>query len=486
MSLAFGLGLLFLLFRQIERWLHQHIFKVSWLLSDSFQVTTLLYYILFLPGIVLHELALWLGSLALRARAKRRIEFPAAQDIGELRLNFIRLPDDAGLLKRFVISLCPLAAGMFALWLIAAHVFRWDVLLALTAAGSLDAIGAALNAFLRTADVWLWFYLAFAIANTMFPWRAIRRGKRESALVACVAPLLAFGIWRIGGAATPALAELIEALMSGIGLIIAQITAVNLFALAILGLVEALVEGLTQRSASFRDGKMITLTAGEAREDNRQEQPFARPSQLDQPKRPPKTRSIYDLKLPIPGPPGQEPVSRSAVAILNLDEPAKAENSQAAPGDMRRQKAADPGKPSTKQATQSDADDLSFSADAPFERPFVARGASEPASEELRMDEDSLEPEPFARPFVMASPASPPVDAASQEADAQTCRSQSQAERPAKANPALAEPKNRTRPAPKPSQREPAGLPRDIESAGDELVYEAFDDDEPYGRGDEG
>ena len=71
------------LFRQIERWLHQHIFKVGWLLTNNFQTTTVLYYILFLPGILLHECSLWLAAGILNVRAERAIEFPAEQEIGE-------------------------------------------------------------------------------------------------------------------------------------------------------------------------------------------------------------------------------------------------------------------------------------------------------------------------------------------------------------------------------------------------------------------
>ncbi len=169
LALTVGIGFLLALFRHSERWLHQHIFKVGWLLSNDYQATTLVYYILFLPGILLHELTLWLAAGILRVRAERALAFPQAQDIGELRLNFIRLSPQASPSKLRLIALMPLLAGLAALWLISEHVFAWSAALELAAAGTLDALAQAIAALTGVADFWLWFYLAFTIANTTFP-----------------------------------------------------------------------------------------------------------------------------------------------------------------------------------------------------------------------------------------------------------------------------------------------------------------------------
>lgn len=412
MSLAFALGALFLLFRQIERWLHQHIFKVGWLLSDSFSITTILYYIVFLPGIVLHEAALWLAALTMRARAQGSIAFPAAQDIGELRLNFVRLADDTGRLKRYVIGLCPLAAGLAALWAIAAHIFRWDELLTQAGAGSLDGLAAALDSFLGTADVWLWFYLAFVIANTMFPQLKRESRRREKLLALVAAPPLAYGVWRLGLSVNPGLAAAIEGLMSGLLVIIAQICLVNLAMLLMLGAVEALVERLSKRSASFRDGKMITMTADQARANQAAQPDQPRPAKS---RSMPRLRSIYDLRLPIPGPPGDEPVSRSAAAILDIDQPAPAE-------------------PPEPPSPAADAERINYA--APFDRPFATREATRMPSDDWQADQDE---------------ASPP-------------------------NPRVFMP-SRARPAPKPDRREQPKPPPDPGSDYDDLVYEDLEDD---------
>ncbi len=85
--------------RRLERWLHQHIFKVGWLLTKNLQTTTILYYTFFLPGVVLHEFIYWLFAGFINVRAERAIAWPEAQAIAELRLNFIRLARNTGRIR---------------------------------------------------------------------------------------------------------------------------------------------------------------------------------------------------------------------------------------------------------------------------------------------------------------------------------------------------------------------------------------------------
>ena len=116
------MGLLLGLFRRSERWLHQHIFKVGWLLTNNFQTTTIFYYILFLPGILLREFTRWLAASLLHLKPARAIGFPQPQEIGELRLNFIRVSAPGGSIRYALINVAPLVTGLGSLWLIATRV----------------------------------------------------------------------------------------------------------------------------------------------------------------------------------------------------------------------------------------------------------------------------------------------------------------------------------------------------------------------------
>lgn len=408
MAQLVALGTLFVGFRRAERWLHQHIFKVGWLLTNNFQITTIFYYSLFLPGIVLHELCLWLLAGLLRVRAERAIGFPAAQEIGELRLNFIRLSPQAGRIRIFIISLAPLAAGIVALWLLAEGVFRWRTALAQLDAGGIDALARALQTVVQTADFWLWFYLAFVIANTMFPALPILQSRRHKAVAALALLLLAYLAWTVNSAFSLALLE-------SLGVALLQVLAFNLLVVAALGIAESLIERVTGKSASFVDGKMITMSREEARAW-RAEQRRASPSSQPRPK--PKTfRTIYDFPLPIPGPPGREPVSRRAVTVVMQPAPA-ATPPPAAP-------------PSQQPEPPPSFDAIRASEAVPFSRPF-APGAA-PLEDENWLDESDAAPTAgagFARPFASAAAPSAPSEAP-RKPDSPTGRKVSPEQKPA-------------------------------------------------------
>lgn len=429
-----ALGLLFVAFRRVERWLHQHIFKVGWLLTNNFQITTILYYSLFLPGIVLHELCVWLLAGLLRVRAERAISFPAAQEIGELRLNFIRLSPQAGRIRKFIISLAPLAAGIGALWLLAEGVFRWRTALVPLDAGGIDALAVALQTVVRTADFWLWFYLAFVIANTMFPALPLLQNWRHKAIAAIVLLVLAYLARTIDSGFSLALLE-------SLGVALLQVLAFNLLVVAGLGTAESLIERVTGKSASFVDGKMIAMSREEARAWRAEQR---RASSSSQPLAKPKPfRTIYDFPLPIPGPPGREPVSRQAVTVVMQPAPEEPPPPETEPP---------PAQLSQQTAQPPSIEAIRASEDVPFSRPFAPGHA--PIDDENWQDEADDVPTGdagFARPFANAdAPAAP-------------------SKTPRKPNiPAL------HKKAPRPAS-EPKPAPDD-----DELTYEPIDDVDSY------
>lgn len=272
-----------------------------------------------MPGILLHEITLWLAAGILRIRAERAIAFPARQEIGELRLNFIRLSATSGRARRSLAMLAPIAAGLLCLWLIAQQVFNWRELAAIAAAGSIDALALAFARLTKTPDFWLWFYLAFTIANTMFPAPRPPLSARQKGAIAFITGASLMTIWRIGGAT---LSLGIESLLFSLAIILLQTIFINIAVVLILGTMEAAIERLTGKSATFADGKMIAMSRAEAQAQKaRQARERSADRQAPQAKLNDQTvTSIYDLKLPIPGPPGREPVSRSAVSVITTSE----------------------------------------------------------------------------------------------------------------------------------------------------------------------
>ncbi|MCL4255005.1 MAG: hypothetical protein KJ043_14670, partial [Anaerolineae bacterium] len=154
--------------RQLERWLHQHIFKVGWLVFKNFQNTTLIYYTFFLPGVILNQLVYWLVAGVLDVRADRTIRLPEKQEVAELKLNFIKLSKKASPAKVSIISLSPFLAGLLFILIAMNNIFHVNTAFA-DFDGTLNSFFNGIGRITTVPDFWLWAYLLFTVANTMMP-----------------------------------------------------------------------------------------------------------------------------------------------------------------------------------------------------------------------------------------------------------------------------------------------------------------------------
>lgn len=285
----------------MERWLHQHLFKVGWLLTHNFQTTTILYYTIFLPGVFIHELSLWLMAGVLNVRADGQIKMPDAQEIGELRLNFVKLSPGVGTLKRAVISTTPLVVGLFLIWWIANNPLRLNDVVAVMSSGQLDAVGQGLGLLWSASDFWLWAYIVFTISNTMFPSTPKDlQGWRSVWLAMGVALILAFVIG-IGNQLYAALAPILASLIFSLQLIMAVVIGLDIVVIGFLALVENTIERVTGHSATFRRGKMIVMRREEvlAEQERKRQRPASNTGQRAKPTEP-NLSSIYDLRFSVP------------------------------------------------------------------------------------------------------------------------------------------------------------------------------------------
>lgn len=308
--------------RRLERWLHQHIFKVGWLLTRKMQTTTILYYTFFLPGVVLHEVVYWLVAGIVNVRAERAIAWPEAQAIAELKLTFIRLEKNTNRVKVAIISVAPLLSGLALIYLITNNVLNLNLVLAVGGGGTLEDYLAALRLLLATPDIWLWVYLMFTIANTMFPNRDVFKGWRPvvTALAVALVALYVVGIGQqlfLQNLAVP-----ITDGLSRLALIFAVIIAIDLIVTGVLGTLEAIIERITGHSATFEKGKLVALTKEDIQRQ-REQQRAKREKERQAAKAPKPARaqsgqpSIYKLPLPIPGAPGKEALELALISSVS-------------------------------------------------------------------------------------------------------------------------------------------------------------------------
>ena len=305
--------------------MHQHVFKVGWLLTHNIKTTVVFYYTAFLPGVLLHEISYWLAAGILNVRARQSVQFPQLDDIKELQLGLVKLDARAHPVKRVLIELCPLLVALGALWWIATEAIDLESALSLASSAELQKLAHAAVTLVKGADFWLWYYIAFTIANTMIP--PIPARLRSWKLYAVLVVLLVFVAAGLGSREPNlgAIGNYIHQLLTSLFTLLLLTTCINLIMVIALGALEAVIERVTGHNVTFEAGRMLTMTRHEARKHREAQRQAHRTRQQQQPARaeapPLPLTSIYDISLPIPGAPGKEPVSRSIAAVLNIAPP---------------------------------------------------------------------------------------------------------------------------------------------------------------------
>lgn len=162
-------GLLIWPLRIVERWMHKHIQGLGLLLTNNSQAAVLVYYLLLLPGVALHEVSQWLLAKALRVEVKKFQLWPEKQKGGVIRLGLVEIEKGVDTVRASLIGMIPLITGTAVIALIGST--RFDIATFGTAIGSgdLPTMLEGIRVFVSTPDFWLWIYLIFAIANAMLP-----------------------------------------------------------------------------------------------------------------------------------------------------------------------------------------------------------------------------------------------------------------------------------------------------------------------------
>jgi hypothetical protein len=410
--------------RWLERWLHQHLFKVGWLATRNLRTTTILYYTFFLPGVALHQFFFWLIAGVFNVRAERALTWPAEQAIGELRLDFIRLAKGTDRVRIALISLAPLVAGLAAIWLICNHVLNVQPILDLAAAGKWDDLPAAVAKLTSTPDFYIWVYIVFTISNTMMPSFSDLKPLRivAIALVGFVAASLLFHV-----ADQPILTALSGPVANGLRVLagtFAIMMAFDVLAVVVLGTIEALIERVTGDSATFQNGKMVTMRREELQRLREQEQARRDKERARRAATPSGPPSIYKVQFPIPDAPGREAepitVRRDDAGLPAPSAPtpsARPSPTLGSPAPATFSPAPKPASPSSPSPVIADNEDLGEPAKpigSPL-RPAASRPSPSPfggSAPDIKPDDS----EPFAAPkpssLAMPRPAAAPTSGA--------------------------------------------------------------------------
>lgn len=127
-----------------------------------------IFWVLFLPGTLLHEISHWLTARALGVQTRKFSLWPKIKKRGELQMGAVQV-DMADPFRHSLIGLAPLIFGTMAVLIIGQGWLGLGKIGEAIISGDLEAIWETLGQTLAVPDVWIWLYLIFAISNAMLP-----------------------------------------------------------------------------------------------------------------------------------------------------------------------------------------------------------------------------------------------------------------------------------------------------------------------------
>ncbi len=159
----------------LQRKLHIEIQSVLFLITRHLDLTLAIFSILFLPGVLLHELSHYLMAYLLRVPVGRISIIPQSLPDGRLRMGYVETAA-TDFLRDALIGAAPLITGsLFVAYVGLVHLnfaSFWQQFSSAEISSSFPIFFQVTN----QPDFWIWFYVIFVVSSTMFPSASDRRG----------------------------------------------------------------------------------------------------------------------------------------------------------------------------------------------------------------------------------------------------------------------------------------------------------------------
>lgn len=105
--------LAFIILLILQRWIHAHLHGLSLLITGQPQYAVILYAIVLLPGVLLHEVSHWVAASLLGVRTGKLSLFPRVQPDGTIQLGYVEYYKGRtlGPIRESLIGGAPLISG---------------------------------------------------------------------------------------------------------------------------------------------------------------------------------------------------------------------------------------------------------------------------------------------------------------------------------------------------------------------------------------
>ncbi len=283
-----------------ERWIHQHAYGVGYLLTTDQGTATGFYYLVFFPGIFLHELIQYIVAGILNVPIEKLEPRPQIQANGTLRYDFVTIKK-TDRLRASIIGGTPFLVAAGLVYFISTSMLDLHTIVEAAGTNNLANILNAIQAQFNTPDFWLWMYLLFTISNGMIPTKEDRAGWW---LV-----LAAVGIVTVTFVVIGIDTVLIETLDGPIREALGLITT-SLSIILVVDIVVILLLGITEDTLERMRGFKMDYSGPDQQKKEKPRQPG---SNRPLPKGTPMP-SIYNIDLPLPTLPDKPTAKTSDIA----------------------------------------------------------------------------------------------------------------------------------------------------------------------------
>jgi hypothetical protein len=158
----------------LQRKLHREIQGIILLITHRADITMLLFSIIFLPGVLIHELSHYITARILGVRTGNLSLVPRTLSNGKIQLGYVETVR-SDVFRDALIGVAPFLTGSIFVALAGVYQLRIDSLITENVGLNLNNWILNIGIIYDSPDFWLWFYLTFTVSSTMMPSASDRR-----------------------------------------------------------------------------------------------------------------------------------------------------------------------------------------------------------------------------------------------------------------------------------------------------------------------
>lgn len=236
----------------LQRWIHTHLHGLSLLVTGKPDFALILYAIVLLPGVVLHELSHWLAASLLGVQTGKLSLLPKRHADGSVQLGYVEYYKGRtlGPIRESIIGGAPLITGTLIILFIGFRVFNVPAFSAALQTGDVDQLAGAVSELFQTNDFFVWLYLLFAISNAMMPSASDRRSWPAFLLTMVVLAVITI-LLGLTDVLVANFAQPVTAVFSYLGIALSMSIGVDLVFMAIIALLEGIVSRIKGVSVRY-------------------------------------------------------------------------------------------------------------------------------------------------------------------------------------------------------------------------------------------